>query len=40
MKAISWNCRGMGSKVKEEGIRNLIRTEAPDILLIQETKME
>eukprot|EP00253_Pinus_taeda_P002140 PITA_02140 len=30
----------MGSKVKEEAIRNLIRTEAPDILLIQETKLE
>ena len=40
MKIISWNCRGMGSKIKEEATRNLIRTEAPDIFLIQETKME
>jgi exonuclease III len=40
MKIISWNCRGMGSKIKEEAIRNLIRIEAPDILLLQETKME
>jgi exonuclease III len=40
MKIISWNCRGMGSKVKEEATRSLIRREAPDILLIQETKME
>eukprot|EP00253_Pinus_taeda_P006650 PITA_06650 len=30
----------MGSKIKEEAIRNLIRIEAPDILLLQETKME
>ena len=30
----------MGSKAKEETIRNLIRTETPDILLIQETKLE
>ena len=30
----------MGSKVKEEAMRSLIRREAPDILLIQETKME
>eukprot|EP00253_Pinus_taeda_P008466 PITA_08466 len=30
----------MGSKVKEEATRSLIRREAPDILLIQETKME
>eukprot|EP00253_Pinus_taeda_P009185 PITA_09185 len=30
----------MGSKAKEEAIRNLIRTETPDILLVQETKLE
>ena len=30
----------MGRKIKEEAIRNLIRIEAPDIFLIQETKME
>jgi exonuclease III len=40
MKVVSWNCRGMGRKVKEEAIRTLLRIETPDILLIQETKME
>ena len=30
----------MGTKVKEEATRSLIRIETPDILLIQETKME
>lgn len=40
MKVISWNCRGMGRKIKEEAIINLIRTEAPDILLVQETKLK
>ncbi len=30
----------MGSKAKEEAIRSLIRTETPDLLLVQETKME
>jgi len=40
MMVISWNCRGMGSKVKEEAMRSLIRTETPDILLVQETKLE
>eukprot|EP00253_Pinus_taeda_P008456 PITA_08456 len=30
----------MCNKIKEEAIRNLIRIEAPDILLLQETKME
>jgi exonuclease III len=40
MKVISWNCRGLGSKTKEEAMRALIKTENPDILLIQETKLE
>jgi len=30
----------MGSRIKEEAIKSLIRTEYPDILLIQKTKME
>lgn len=30
----------MGSEIKEDAIRNLIRIEVPDILLLQETKME
>lgn len=40
MNLISWNCRGLGSKGEEEAMRNLIRTENPDIVLIQETKLE
>lgn len=40
MKIVSWNCRGMGSKAKEEAMRSLIRQESPDILLVEETKME
>ena len=30
----------MGSRIKEEALRSLIRSESPDLLLIQETKME
>jgi exonuclease III len=40
MKLASWNCRGFGSRVKEEALKNLIRMSNPEILLIQETKME
>ena len=40
MNVISWNCRGLGSKTKEEAMRNLIKTENPDIMLVQETKLE
>ena len=40
MKVLSWNCRGLGSKSKEEAMTDLIYIHQPDILLIQETKME
>jgi len=30
----------MGSRIKEEAVKSLIRTASPDILLIKETKME
>ena len=40
MKVISWNCRGLGSKAKEETMKDLIRLSQPDIVLIQEAKME
>ena len=40
MKVISWNYRGVGSKIKEEAMLDLISPHQPDICLIQETKME
>ena len=40
MQFVSWNCRGLGSTLKEEAIRDLVRATMPDVLLIQETKME
>ena len=39
MKAISRNCRGLGGENKVEAIKNIIKSERPDILLLQETKM-
>jgi exonuclease III len=39
MKLTSWNCRGLGSKKKEEALRDILRATKTDILLIQETKM-
>jgi exonuclease III len=39
MKITSWNCRGLGSKKKEEALRDIIKATRTDILLIQETKM-
>ena len=40
MRYISWNCRGLGSTPKEEAMKDLVRIHTPEILLVQETKME
>jgi len=40
MRYISWNCRGLGSPQKVEAMRDLVRINKPEILLVQETKME
>ena len=40
MKVLSWNRRGLGSKAKEEAMKDLIRLSEPDIVLIQEAKLE
>ena len=34
-----WNCRGLGDVNKVEAIKDIIKSERPNILLIQETKM-
>ena len=39
MKVVSWNYRGLGIENKVEAIRNIIKSESPDILLLEETKM-
>ena len=40
MKIITWNIRGINGVHKQEILRNVIRDQIPDILLIQETKMK
>ena len=40
MKVISWNMRGGGGQVKRRILKRKIRKEKPDVLLLQETKME
>jgi exonuclease III len=40
MKVVSWNCRGMGEREKKEAMGKLIKSENPQIILIQETKMQ
>ena len=40
MRYISWNCRGLGSPQKAEAMKDLVRINKPEIILVQETKME
>ncbi|KAH7861840.1 hypothetical protein Vadar_031605 [Vaccinium darrowii] len=40
MKIISWNIRGLSSAVKKRFVNSLLKERKPDILLIQETKVE
>ena len=39
MIIVSWNCRGMGSPVKENASRDILANENLDLLMIQETKV-
>ena len=40
MNYVSWNCRGLGSNLKEEAVKDNVRLYKPKVLLIQETKLE
>ncbi|RVW25917.1 hypothetical protein CK203_095963 [Vitis vinifera] len=40
MKIISWNVRGLGSSNKRRVIKDFLRLENPDVVMIQETKKE
>ena len=40
MKVVSWNCRGLGSHLKEEAMKYLMCISSPDVLLVQETELE
>ena len=40
MKFVSWNCRGLGSPAKLEAVKDLLKAEPTDILMLQETKIE
>lgn len=40
MKLLSWNCRGLGHPSKKAALRELINSEKPEIILIQETKLD
>jgi hypothetical protein len=40
MIMVSWNSRGLGSRFKEDALRDLIRDEKPSMVLIEKTKLE
>eukprot|EP00253_Pinus_taeda_P028388 PITA_28388 len=40
MKLVSWNCKGLGNPSKIEAVKDLLKTDPSDILMLQETKIE
>ena len=40
MQIVSWNYRGLGNPKKAEAVKDLLRMEPSDILLLQETNIE
>ena len=40
MKLVSWNCRGLGNPSKIEAVKDLLKAEPSEILMLQETKIE
>ena len=38
MKIISWNTRGLGSRKKRRVVKDFLRSEKSDVVMIQETK--
>ena len=40
MNIVSWNCKGLGNSSKVEVVKDLLRMASPNILLLQETKIE
>lgn len=39
MKLLSWNCRGLGKPSAFRALRNLIKVNCPDVVLLMETKL-
>jgi len=40
MNLIPWNCRGLGNPSKVDAVKDLMKAEPSDILMLQETKIE
>ena len=40
MNIVSWNCRGLGNSSKVEVVKDVLRIASPDVLMLQETKIE
>lgn len=40
IKLVTYNIRGLGGRVKKKEVKELVRSQKPDLLCLQETKME
>ena len=40
MKLVYWNCRGLGNPSKAKAVKDLLKIETPDILMLRESNIE
>ena len=40
MNFVSWNCRGLDNSTKAKAMNDLIRMDSPNVLMLQETKID
>ena len=40
MRLVSWNCIGLGNPLKAEAVKDLLKVESLEILMLQENKIE
>ena len=40
MNCVSWNCGGLNNSTKAEAVNDLIRMASPNVLMLQETKID
>ena len=40
MSFLCWNCRGLGNPRTVRALRSLVKRKAPDVLFLQETKLD
>ena len=40
MQIVSWNCRGLGNPMKSEAVKDILKIESLEILMLKEIKIK